>query len=119
MEIKIFDWNIEVLSGYKPKTTFYSDFSIADRFGLNAIKETFENAFNSWKSDVEYITELAMVMNWKCWEHWHRTKKELEPFCQNHNEIGQWYKDKYYWMLDWADENLKEEDLQYFYSTID
>ena len=27
MQLK--DWNIEALTGYKPKTTFYTDFSIA------------------------------------------------------------------------------------------
>lgn len=119
MEIKITDWDIEKLTGYKPKTTFYSDFSIADKFGLGAIKDTFDRSFNEWKENAEYITELTTVLNWKCWEHYHRCNKELPPFCENHNEIGQWYKDKYYEMIDWADENLKGDDLTYFYSTID
>lgn len=26
-------WNIEAMTGYKPRTTFYEDFSIADHFG--------------------------------------------------------------------------------------
>ena len=28
-------WNIEELTGYKPFTTFYEDFSIADAFGTD------------------------------------------------------------------------------------
>lgn len=32
--MKIKTWNIEALTGYKPKTTFYEDFSIADRSEL-------------------------------------------------------------------------------------
>ena len=30
--IKIKTWNIEAMTGYKPRTTFYEDFSIADHF---------------------------------------------------------------------------------------
>lgn len=29
-------WNIEEMTGYKPQTTFYEDFSIADCFGVGA-----------------------------------------------------------------------------------
>lgn len=39
------DWNIEALTGYVPKTTFYTDFSIADRFGTAAIEDTYRRAF--------------------------------------------------------------------------
>lgn len=114
MEIRITDWNIEKITWYKPKTTFYSDFSIADKFGLEAIKDTFERSFNEWKGNIEYVTELVMVLNWKCWEHYLRFKKELSQFCENHNEIGQWYKNKYYELLDWAEDNLIGSDLTYF-----
>ena len=38
MEITYKDWNIEAMTGYKPITTFYMDFSIADKFGVAAIK---------------------------------------------------------------------------------
>lgn len=38
--------NIENETGYKPITTFYQDFSIADKLGLDAIKDTFKRAFN-------------------------------------------------------------------------
>lgn len=32
-------------NGYQPKTTFWMDFSIADRFGTEAIVDTYERAF--------------------------------------------------------------------------
>ena len=35
--------------GYKPITTFWDDFSIADRFGISAIKDTYKRAFEEWK----------------------------------------------------------------------
>ena len=38
-------WNIQELTGYEPMTTFYEDFSIADKFGVEAIKDTYKAAF--------------------------------------------------------------------------
>ena len=35
-------WTIEKATGYRPQTTFYSDFSIAERYGENAIRYRFE-----------------------------------------------------------------------------
>ena len=37
-------WNIESITGYKPQTTFWQDFSIADRFGATAVQDTFNRA---------------------------------------------------------------------------
>lgn len=34
-------WPIEEQTGYKPQTTFWQDFSIADAFGADAISDTF------------------------------------------------------------------------------
>lgn len=36
-------------NGYELQTTFGDDFSIADRFGLSAIQDTFNRAFEEWK----------------------------------------------------------------------
>ena len=30
-------WNIEKMTGYKPLTTFWSDFSMAEQFGIEAV----------------------------------------------------------------------------------
>lgn len=35
------NWNVEEATGYKPMTTFYMDFSIADTFGKKAIENTY------------------------------------------------------------------------------
>ena len=67
--MRIKTWNIENITGYKPKTTFYEDFSIADRFGIPAVKDTFKRAFEGWKDNHIYLTELVMVLNWKICEH--------------------------------------------------
>ena len=98
-------WNIEAITGYKPKTTFYEDFSIADMFGINAIKDTYKRAFNEWKSNYEYLTELAMVMSWKSFEH-----AENMEYCKLYSNL-------YYEADEYACNNLKGDELKYYFRT--
>lgn len=102
-------WNIEAMTGYKPITTFYEDFSIADRFGIKAVKDTYRRAFEGWKENYKYLTELVMVLNWKSWEHNSRNNKALVSL----------YVDLFYELQDWCYENLKDEELHYFIQTTD
>lgn len=51
LAIKIPKWDIEEETGYKPFTTFWQDFSIADTYGLQAIQNTFNRAFDAWKDN--------------------------------------------------------------------
>jgi len=104
--MKIAVWKIEEMTGYKPKTTFYEDFSIADRFGKCAVLDTCKRAFEGWKHNTEYITELCMALNWKAWEH------EKDDFCEIYCEL-------FYTMRDWCLDNLKGDDLDYFIRTTD
>lgn len=106
--MKVENWNIEELTGYVPKTTFYTDFSIADQYGVNAIKDTYERAFNEWKEDTEFVTELAMVLNWKCWR-WH----------EHNDEYSKLYTELYDKTNEWCLDNLKCSDLTYYIQTTD
>ena len=54
-------------NGYELQTTFWEDFSIADRFGLAAVLDTFNRAFREWKGDYKFLTELTLVLNHKIW----------------------------------------------------
>lgn len=101
-------WNIEAMTGYKPITTFYEDFYIADAFSTGAIKDTFQNCFRYWRSDYRYLTELVMVLDWKIWEH-NETKPE---YAELYNEL--WIE-----ASEWAVNNLKGEKLKYYYRTTD
>ena len=47
--MKVENWRIEELTGYVPITTFYTDFSIADKFGIGAIEDTYKRSFASWQ----------------------------------------------------------------------
>jgi hypothetical protein len=93
---------------YEFKTTFWSDFSIADAFGNNAIKDTYKRAFEEWKENVEYLTELVMVLNWKIWQFYEKQPSLAEIY----NAL--WMKADAY-----ACQNLKGDDLAYFYRTTD
>lgn len=106
--MKIKNWNIEELTGYKPLTTLYMDFSIADKFGKNAILSTFINAKKEYEGRYKYQTELAMVLNWKLWEHdWNKSELALV-----YNKLFTSYND---YLLD----NLKGEELSYYIRTTD
>ena len=102
------NWNIEEMTGYKPVTSFYMDFSIADLFGLDAIQDTYNRAFNEWKSNYIYITELAMVLNWKIW----RWNDERYEYAVLYDRL--WRE-----VDEWCMENLKRDELDYYIETTD
>ena len=110
MPIKFKDWNIEQLTGYKPKTTFYMDFSLAEPFGLAAICDTYTRAVNEWKTNIEYMTELSMVLNWKIWEH-HEVNS---TFAKMYNDL--W--DKCCTFIT-EEAGFSEDDISYYYRTTD
>ena len=94
--------------GYEEQTTFWDDFSIADAFGKEAIQDTYDRAFKEWKSNYIYLTELVMVLNHKIWQ-WYEKNDE---YAELYNELWQ-QADRY------ACDNLKDEELSYFYQTLD
>lgn len=102
------DWNIEAMCGYKPITTFYTDFGIAEVFGIEAIKDTYDVAMKFWKKDYKYLTELVMVLNWKIFEHYGNNDKFAELY-------------DYLWRKadEYAVNHLKGSELDYFYRTTD
>ena len=107
--MRLADWNIEEMTGYKPLTTFYTDFSIADKFGVKAIKDTYNRCKKYWSDDYKYLTELVMVMSWKSFEH------------QNNPELCELYSELYYELDEFAYNKLQdnEEQLQYYLRTTD
>lgn len=102
------DWNIEAMTGYKPITTFYQDFSIADRFGSAAIRDTLKRGLEYANTDYKVKTELVMVLNWKVWEHY-----ETNP------TLGRLYLELYEDLRDECFSTFKDEALEYFIDTTD
>ena len=95
-------------NGYELETTFWMDFSIADAFGLGAIEDTFNRAFNEWKDNYIYLTELVIVLNHKIWQHY----ESNDAYAELYNEL--WKKADLY-----ACENLKGDELIHFYEITD
>ena len=95
-------------NGCELQTTFWSDFSIADRFGLSAIRDTFNRAFKEWKEDYEYLTELVLVLNHKIWQY-HETRPDIATLYNTLWEEASQY----------AVENLKDDELSYYYDVTD
>lgn len=107
--MKVRTWNIEAITGYTPKTTFYDDFSIADRFGIAAVKDTYKRGLKTAKfCGYEYLTEFVMALNWKIWEHY-----------GHNNALAEVYNDLWEKADEIARTTLQGEELVYFYSTTD
>ena len=107
--IKVKTWNIEAMTGYKPQTTFYEDFSIADAFGISAVKDTYKRGLETAQAlGYIYLTEFVMALNWKIWEHY----ETREPLARVYNDL--WMKAE-----DIARDTLQGEELEYYFRTTD
>lgn len=96
------------LGTYKCQTTFWEDFSIADRFGVAAIKETAIHAMTEWAEDIVYMTELVMVLNHKIWQHYERNPR----IAQEYNTLWQTAEDRVF-------ATFTGDDLAYYIETTD
>lgn len=101
-------WRIKDIVGYEPITTFYDDFTIAEKFGINAIEDTFNRCFKEWNYDYKYMSELSLVLNWKIWR-WH----------DNNYDFSMLYNDLWVKLDLWCRNNLKGKELEYFNKIID
>ena len=97
------------LNGYQTFTTFWQDFSIADEFGVCAIRDTYKRAFNEWKNNYKYLTELVMVLNYKSWQHYEEGNRFFSEVYTKLYEEANGY----------AYESLKGEELDYYFSITD
>lgn len=93
----------------RPSTTFHLDFRIAEAFGIEAVKDTFNRAFQEWRTNYLYLTEFVIVLNHRCWMHYDRGNHELSKL----------YADYYHQAHDWACENLKGEEFEHYFSVTD
>jgi hypothetical protein len=96
------------MCGYKPITTFWNDFEIAEIFGKKAVIDTFKRAFKEWKGNYKYLTELVMVLNHKI-HQWYMVDNDLARLYNSMWEAA----DKY------AQETLTGEEANYFYRITD
>ena len=95
-------------NGYEMKTTFWEDFTIADAFGVSAIEDTYKRAFNGWKHDYVYITELSLVLNWKMFQWYEKDDSKYQIYYNLYTKLDVWCMD-----------NLRNSELIYYIDTTD
>ena len=107
--MKVKTWNIQELTGYEPQTTFYEDFSIADAFGISAIKDTYKRGLETANAlGYIYLTEFVLALNWKIWEHY-----------KSNDTIARAYNDLWMQACEIATTTLQDEELMYYYRITD
>jgi len=104
-------WNSEADMGYTQLTTSFQDFSIAEKFGVKAVKDTYKSLVDFCKVDYKYLTELEIVTNKKCWK----------KYYDGETELSQIYADMYYEVRDLFYELFGEDNdkVQYNFDLTD
>ena len=97
------------MTGYQPFTNTWESFTISEEFGAAAIEALYMQLFEKYKTDYKKLTELVMMLNWKSWEH-----NSLEKY-----EISELYADLFYKARDYGYDHLKDDELSYFWRTLD
>lgn len=110
IKITIPKWNIQEMTGYEPKTTFWDDFSIADKFGPDAVADTFKRAFNEWKKNIEYLTELSLVLNHKIFQWYEKNDRLAELYNKLWREVDDYA---------YGEGNLSEKERDYYFQITD
>lgn len=88
--------------GYNLLTTFWEDFSIADKYGIVGVKDTYKRAFSEWKDDYKFFTELTLVLNHKIWQHYDSNRELAALYDRLWREADE------YAMSNFKGEELKE-----------
>lgn len=91
------------------QATFAMDFSIADRFGKAAVKDTMKRAFNEWKTSIKYATELVIALNLKCWEHHRRGDFEMSKL----------YADEFHRVDSYVLSHFSGDDIRFYLDVTD
>ena len=99
-------------SGYETISTFYADLSIADVYGIDAVKDTIKRVKEEWFNDYKMFTEFVLALNHKSWE-W-----DARPEVNGSEEIKKLYIEQYYHFDEYCLDNYKGEALEYYLSVV-
>lgn len=87
---------------------FMNDFTIANNFGENAIRDTYKRAFNEWKDNVEYFASLVLTLNHLIWAYYEKD----ENIAKIYNEL--WLNADSY-----GSNHFKGDDAIYYFNFLD
>ena len=108
----MFTETLKECSGYETISTFYADLSIADVYGIDAIKDTIKRVKEQWFNDYKMFTEFVLALNHKSWEWNARTE------VAGSEEIKKLYIKQYYYFDEYCLDNYKGEALDYYLSVV-
>ena len=109
---QMFSETLNGCSGYETISTFYADLSIADVYGIDAVKDTIKRVKDEWFNDYKMFTEFVLALNHKSWE-WN-----ARPEVNGSEEIKKFYIEQYYHFDDYCLDNYKSEALEYYLSVV-
>lgn len=90
------------------KTTFYTDFSMAEMFWKKAIIDTYKRCMKEWSSDVRYFTEFVIALNHK-----------IRDWYEKDVEVAKIYDELWREADSLALEIFSGEDKKYYLKTTD
>ena len=99
---------LEKMLDFKFESTFWEEFSIAENYGSEGVREHYKVVFDQWKDNLKYLTELVLVLNIKIFL-WYGVD----------DTIGLTYDQLWKETDGYALETLKGNDLHYYLSTLD
>lgn len=104
------------LFDYECVTTFWQDFTIAERLGgIPAVRDTYRRAMRDWSGNYVYLTELVMVLNHKIWKWYDGQISEKG----SHTEMARCYNDLWQEAATYAETHLKGDELDYYFRITD
>lgn len=104
---------MELMNGYKFQFGIWESF--CEYSDPELISGLFEKVFELNKTNIQFVTELACVVNLKCWEYYESGNSKLSRI----------YSDLYYrvreYVLETAYENgtFTDEDIRYYFEVTD
>ena len=103
----------------RESTLFWADFSVADRFGLSAINDTFKRCYYKTRG-YKVVTEFAVVLNNKIWQ-WHdlaeREENEVKrAYCEKVQDL---YNRFFQEVVGFVDSSFSEKEAEFYYRITD
>jgi len=107
-----------LLPGGEACSTCWQDFCIANRFGIDAVKDTFDRIFEGFKHDIKVITELAMATNYMSWRFhsaYEKSRRTLDG--QMRDLYISLYEKVNAYVYDGGE--VSKDDISYYFSVTD
>lgn len=93
------------------KTTLYEDFMIANTFGVQAIRETFNSYFACNETNIDALAALAVACSVHC----------CQAYESGNTAYNETYYELYHKILDYVDGNpeIPEDERRRFWAILD